>query len=82
LLDNTTIVWTNELGKGNSHTRDNIPFVMIGGGLDFKLGHAFDFGTVTHNRLLLSFLEGFGMPAPTFGNPDFCEGGVLSDLLV
>ncbi|MEM6473828.1 MAG: DUF1552 domain-containing protein, partial [Planctomycetota bacterium] len=47
LLDNTTIVWTNELGKGNSHTRDNIPFVMIGGGLDFKLGHAFDFGTVT-----------------------------------
>ncbi len=33
LLDNTTIVWTNELGKGNSHTRDNIPFVMVGGGL-------------------------------------------------
>jgi len=24
LLDNTMIVWTNELGKGNSHTLDNI----------------------------------------------------------
>ena len=36
LLDNTTIVWTNELGKGNTHTLDNIPFVMIGGGLGFN----------------------------------------------
>ena len=33
LLDNTLIVWTNELGKGNSHTLNNIPFVMVGGGL-------------------------------------------------
>ena len=28
MLDHTTIVWTNELGKGNSHTLDNIPFVL------------------------------------------------------
>ncbi len=40
LLDNTTIIWTNELGKGNSHTRDDIPFVMVGGGLGFKMGRA------------------------------------------
>ena len=38
LLDNTLIVWTNELGKGNSHTLDNIPFVLVGGGLDFQHG--------------------------------------------
>ena len=36
LLDNTLIVWTNELGKGNSHTLDDIPFVLVGGGLDFR----------------------------------------------
>ena len=40
LLDNTLIVWTNELGKGNSHTLDNIPFVLVGDGLDFKMGRA------------------------------------------
>ena len=40
LLDNTTIVWTNELGKGNSHTLDNIPFVLVGNGLDFKMGRS------------------------------------------
>ena len=40
LLDNTLIVWTNELGKGNSHTLDNIPMVMVGGGLDFRMGRS------------------------------------------
>ena len=40
LLDNTLIVWTNELGKGNSHTLDNIPFVLVGNGLDFKMGRS------------------------------------------
>ena len=38
MLDNTTVVWTNELGQGNSHTLNNIPFVMVGGGLDFQYG--------------------------------------------
>ena len=81
LLDNTTIVWTNELGKGNSHTRNDIPFVMVGGGLDFRFGEAHDFGAVPHNRLLLSLLEGFGMPEQTFGNPDFCGDGSLTGLM-
>ena len=36
LLVNTLVVWTNELGKGNSHTLDNIPCVMVGNGLDFR----------------------------------------------
>ena len=40
LLDNTLIVWTNELGKGNSHTLDNIPFVLVGNGLDFRMGRS------------------------------------------
>ncbi|WP_233148667.1 DUF1552 domain-containing protein [Rhodopirellula sp. MGV] len=82
LLDNTTIIWTNELGKGNSHTRDNIPFVMVGGGLNFRFGEAYDFGHVPHNRLLLSILEGIGMPEQTFGNPDFCGDGALTGLMV
>ena len=80
LLDNTTIVWTNELGKGNSHTRDNIPFVCVGGGLGWKTGQAIDFKGVNHNRLLMTFCEGMGHPVESFGNPDFCGGGVLSGL--
>lgn len=81
LLDNTTLVWTNELGKGNSHTRDNIPFVMVGGGLGFKMGQALDFNKVPHNRLLLSFCEAMGYPEKSFGNPDFCADGPLTGLV-
>ncbi len=81
MLDNTTLVWTNELGKGNSHTRNNIPFVLVGGGLGFRTGLAQDFGPVPHNRLLMSFCEAMGHPRPSFGNPDFCGDGPLTGLV-
>jgi hypothetical protein len=78
LLDNTLIVWTNELGKGNSHTLDNIPFVLVGGGLGFRMGRSIRASKVAHNRLLLSLAHGMGHRIPRFGNPDFCGDGPLS----
>jgi hypothetical protein len=80
LLDNTTIVWTNELGEGNSHTLDDIPFVLVGGGLGFKTGRSVKFpkGGVAHNRLLMSLAHAFGHRIEKFGNPDFCGAGALS----
>ena len=80
LLDNTLIVWTNELGKGNSHTLDNIPFVLVGGGLDFKMGRNVKYNKTAHNRLLLSLAHGFGHRITKFGNPDFCGDGPLDRL--
>ncbi len=78
LLDNTLIVWTNELGKGNSHTLDNIPFVLVGNGLDFRMGRSIRFNRVPHNRLLLSLAHGMGHRLERFGNPSFCGAGPLS----
>ncbi len=75
LLDNTLIVWTNELGKGNSHTLDNIPFVLVGNGLDFRMGRSLKYPRVAHNRLLMSLAHGFGHRVDRFGNPDFCADG-------
>jgi hypothetical protein len=80
LLDNTLIVWTNELGKGNSHTLDNIPFVLVGNGLGFRMGRSLKFRKVPHNRLLLSLAHGFGHHLETFGNPDYCGAGPLTGL--
>ncbi len=80
MLDNTLIVWTNELGQGNSHTLDNIPFVLIGNGLGFKMGRSLKYDRVPHNRLLLSIAQGFGHRITKFGNPDFCGAGPLSGL--
>ncbi|MCE9560600.1 MAG: DUF1552 domain-containing protein [Planctomycetes bacterium] len=81
LLDNTLIVWTNELGKGNSHTLDNIPFVLLGGGLDFKMGRSLKYKQMPHNRLLMALSHGFGNPIKEFGNPNFCKDGVLTGLV-
>ena len=80
LLDNTTLVWTNELGQGNSHTLDNIPFVLVGNGLDFQMGRSLKCGGVPHNRLLLSLAHAFGHRLERFGNPDFCGDGPLGNL--
>ena len=81
MLDHTAIVWTNELGKGNSHTRNNIPFVIVGGGLGWKTGVAHDFKRVPHNRLLMSFCSAMGHPVDSFGNSDFCADGELTGLI-
>ncbi len=82
MLDNTLILWTNELGKGNSHTLDNIPFVLVGGGFGFGMGRALQFDKVAHNRLLMSIAHGMGHQIDKFGNPDLCGDGVLSELRV
>ena len=81
LLDNTLLIWTNELGKGNSHTLDNIPFVLVGGGLDFKMGRSLKYPKVPHNRLLMSLAHGFRHEIERFGNPDFCADGPLTGLV-
>ncbi|MBI2947136.1 MAG: DUF1552 domain-containing protein [Verrucomicrobia bacterium] len=78
LLDNTMIVWTNELGKGNSHTLDNIPFVLLGGGFGFQMGRSLKLEKVPHNRLHLALAHAVGHRIETFGKPALCEAGPLN----
>src|SRR5881296_2911128 len=78
LLDNTLVVWTNELGKGNSHTLDNIPFLLIGGGFGFQMGRSVKLEKVPHNRLHLALAHAVGHRIETFGKSALCEGGPLS----
>ncbi|HXG48892.1 MAG TPA: DUF1552 domain-containing protein [Methylomirabilota bacterium] len=78
MLDHTTLLWTNELGKGNSHSLDNIPFVLVGGGLGFKTGRSLKFDNVPHNRLWLAIAHAFGHELKTFGNVKLSEGGPLN----
>ena len=81
MLDHTTILWTNELGEGNSHSHKDIPWAFIGRGLGFKGGQMVDAGGVPHNRLLLSIAHGMGLTnLSQFGNPDFCSDGPIQGL--
>ncbi len=79
MLDHTLIVWTNELGKGNSHTLDNIPLVLVGGAPGFKMGRGLTLDKVAHNRLWMTIAHAMGHTnLKTFGKADLCEGGVLN----
>jgi hypothetical protein len=82
LLDHTTILWTNELGEGNSHSLDDIPWLMVGKGLGFTMGRALDFNGVPHNRLHLAIAHAMGHTGLVrFGNPDYCGDGPLTGLV-
>jgi len=76
LLDNTVIIWCNELAKGNIHGRTDAPYVLAGrAGGALTTGRFLQFdGNVPHNNLLLSLIHAMGQDDNTFGNPDWCTG--------
>lgn len=78
LLDNTLVLWSNELGQGNNHTLNDIPWVMVGGGTDFNMGRSLRFRNVPHNRMLMSIAHGFGHHVESFGKKEFCGDGPLN----
>jgi Protein of unknown function (DUF1552) len=75
VLDNTLILWGNELGRGNSHSHDDIPFLVAGGtGGQFRMGRFLDFGGKSHAGLLVAVLNAMGVAATSFGDPDYADG--------
>jgi len=75
LLDNTVVVWVNELGKGNTHTRRDIPFMLAGScGGYFNTGQHIDFGGEPHGKLLVSLAHAMDKPVDTFGAPQYSQG--------
>ncbi len=55
--------------------------MLVGGGLDFRMGRSLKFKGTPHNRLLLSLAHGFGHRIENFGNPDYCGDGPLGELV-
>lgn len=78
MLDNSLVVWGSELGKGNSHSFDKIPFVVAGGaGGKLTTGRYLQFDGVEHNRLLVSMAQLMGMPEmDKFGATDPKSGSL------
>ncbi|MCJ8314628.1 MAG: DUF1552 domain-containing protein [Saccharospirillaceae bacterium] len=75
LLDNTFVIWGNELGKGNSHTRKDIPFVSAGS-LDgtFNTGRYIKQNTQqNHAKLLTSIANAYGSNLSGFGDYNLGE---------
>lgn len=92
MLDNTIVVWGNELGDPSGHSSTNVPFVVFGGGGKIPLNRHLKLSTgasehwsgnydqqTAHNGLLVGLMHAFGFTdVQTFGHPDYV--GVLPGL--
>jgi len=74
LLDETLVFIGSEIGWPESHSQDNIPILLAGGGGAFKTGRALDFRKnksdnadpgISHNNLLVSIMNLLGDPRTT-----------------
>lgn len=77
MLDNTLVVWTNELGHGNSHTLNNLPVLMIGGGFGFEMGRYVKVEKVSTTRLWLAIAHAMGHQIESFGLARLCKEGPI-----
>jgi hypothetical protein len=74
VLDNTLVVWGNDVAVGSTHAHTDMPFLIAGGSWYFRTGRALTFSNASHSNLLVSILNAMGVPATTFGNPGVCTG--------
>ena len=76
MLDNTLVVWGNELADGWTHSQRPIPLVLAGGaGGQLETGRYIDYGQARHNGLLVSICNLMGLSEVTsFGSLDDGSG--------
>jgi hypothetical protein len=76
LLDNTMVLWMNELAKGNVHSHNPLPVVIAGScGKALRTGRFVTYSPAQpHNNLLVSVANAMGTSIKTFGNPAYCTG--------
>jgi hypothetical protein len=75
LLDNTLIMWWNELGDGSAHQAKRVPFVLAGGaGGALKMGRFLNYTPrIANNQILLSVYNVLtGSQDTTFGDAKYC----------
>jgi hypothetical protein len=78
MLDNTCLLWVQEISQGNTHSHNEMPFVLAGN-VDgqFRTGRYVEYGgTKEHNDLLAALGKAYGVDLPDdkFGDERFCSG--------
>jgi hypothetical protein len=76
LLDNTLVVYMNEVSHGNEHTIDRMPTLLIGGkALGLQVGQRLKYGGRYMNDIWAAVCGAFGAPAQ-FGAAEYTQGPV------
>lgn len=85
LLDDSIVMWTNDLSNGPPHSYSNVPQVLAGGAGGFlKTGQYIDAGNITHNRLLNTIISAVGIRNTdgsyydSFGDPTLTKGVIAA----
>ena len=76
LLDESVVFFGSELSHPADHTKENMPFLLAGGGGGLKGGRVLQFDDVPHNNLLVAIMNLFGDSRTTFGTAKFCNNPV------
>jgi hypothetical protein len=75
MLDNTLVLCVNEISRGNTHSHDDMHFLLAGGaGGRLPGGRYLRFDGRPHNDLLVSVLNALGLEERTFGDEHFYNG--------
>jgi hypothetical protein len=85
LLDDSVVLWTNDLSNGPPHSYSNIPQILAGSaGGYLKTGQYIDAGNVTHNKLLNTIINAVGIRNTdgtlydSFGDPSLQRGVIAA----
>ena len=81
LLDESVVFFGSELAQPPTHSKDNMPFLLAGGGGGLKGGRFLRNDGIpdsSHNNLLLAILRLFGDQRETFGDPSYCSGALTN----
>lgn len=75
LLDNSLVIWTNELSNGDAHSRKNVPIAMLGScGGKLRTGRYVKYAGRSNNDLFVSCMNAMGVPATSFGEAQHSIG--------
>jgi hypothetical protein len=79
LLDESVVFFGSELSQPPTHSNNDMPFMLAGGGGGLRGGRWLQYTDKTnnknsHNNLLVSIANLFGDTRTTYGNKDFCSG--------
>lgn len=79
LLDESVVFFGTELQDPPAHSKNNMPFLVAGGG-GLRTGRWLKYDGLPHNRLLVSLLNLFGDTRSAFGDPRFESGALPKSL--
>ncbi len=75
MLDNSCVLWAQEMGDGRLHDCVSVPFVIAGGACGaFQTGRYLNFQSEPHQKLLVSICHAMGLSNPVFGDPSHGAG--------